>query len=138
MTPASGSRSAEEGRRMPLSLRHPRAVVGVAFLVLVALIVVAHGVEDKLRPTSLSIPGTESARGNELLERHFGDTAPFAILLQGPPAQLEEQGPRLIRALRTDPAVSTLSPWDKGSVERLRHGPRKALIIADFHVSADE
>jgi RND superfamily putative drug exporter len=138
MTPAPVSRSADERRRTPLSLRHPRAVVGVAFLALVALIAFAHGVEDKLRPTSLSIPGTESARGNELLERHFGDTAPFAILLQGPPAQLEEQGPRLIRALRSDPAVSTLSPWDRGSVERLRPGPRKALIIADFHVSAEE
>ncbi|HEU4943542.1 MAG TPA: MMPL family transporter, partial [Solirubrobacterales bacterium] len=89
------------------------------------------------RPTSLSIPGTESSRGNDLLKSHFGDTAPFAILLQGPPDEIEAQGPALIRALREDPAVSTLSPWDKGSVDRLRPGPRKALIIADFHVDAE-
>ena len=109
----------------------------VAFVAFVALAVLARGVEDKLRPSSLSIPGTESSRGNDLLKDHFGDTAPFAILLQGPAAQLDVQGPRLIRALRSDPAVSTLSPWDRGSVDRLRPGPRKALIFADFHVDAE-
>jgi putative drug exporter of the RND superfamily len=121
---------------MPLSLRYPRAMLGIAFVAFVALALQARGVEDKLRPSSPSIPGTESARGNDLLNEHFGDTAPFAILLQGPAPQLDVQGPALIRALRRDPAVSTLSPWDKGSVGRLRPGPRKALIIVDFHVDA--
>ena len=122
---------------MPFSLRHPRAMLAVAFVAIVVLAVLARGVEDKLQPSSLSVPGTESARGNDLLEEHFGDTAPFAILLRGPAAQLDVQGPRLIRALRSDSGVSTLSPWDKGSVERLRPGPRKALIFADFHVDAE-
>lgn len=134
----TGSAAADaDGKRLPLSLRHPRAMLGVAFVAIVVLAMLARGVEDKLRPTSLSIPGTESSRGNDLLKSHFGDTAPFAILLQGPPAEIEAQGPALIRALRQDPAVSTLSPWDKGSVDRLRPGPRKALIIADFHVDAE-
>jgi putative drug exporter of the RND superfamily len=126
-----------DGKRLPLSLRHPRGMLAVAFVAIAALAVLARGVEDKLRPTSLSIPGTESSRGNDLLRSHFGDTAPFAILLQGPPGEIDRQGPALIRALRSDPAVSTLSPWDKGSVDRLRPGPRKALIIADFHVDAE-
>jgi RND superfamily putative drug exporter len=126
-----------DGKRLPLSLRHPRAMLAVAFVAIVALAVAARGVEDKLRPSSPSIPGTESARGNDLLQSHFGDTAPFAILLQGPAAEIDAQGPELIRALRSDPAVSTLSPWDKGSVDRLRPRPRKALIIADFHVDAE-
>ncbi len=30
--------------------------------------------------------------------------------------------------------MTTLSPWDTGSVQRLRPKPSKALIIADFHV----
>jgi putative drug exporter of the RND superfamily len=112
-------------------------VLVVAFAAIAVLALLARGVDDKLSPSSPNIPGTESARGNDLLEEHFGDTAPFAILLQGPPDQLDVQGPRLIRALRADTAVSTLSPWDKGSVDRLRPGPRKALIIADFHVDAE-
>lgn len=132
----SASGGEEEGRKLPLSLRRPRAMLVAAFVAIAALAILARGVEDKLRPSSPSIPGTESARGNDLLEEHFGDTAPFAILLQGPAAQLDVQGPALIRALRSDPAVSTLSPWDKGSVERLRPGPRRALVVVDFHVDA--
>ncbi|HEX9966862.1 MAG TPA: MMPL family transporter, partial [Solirubrobacterales bacterium] len=137
----SASGGEGKGRKLPLSLRHPRAMLVAAFVAIAALAILARGVEDKLRPSSPSIPGTESSRGNDLLEEHFGDTAPFAILLQGPAAQLDVQGPALIRALRadpaaSDPAVSTLSPWDKGSVERLRPGPRRALIVVDFHVDA--
>jgi RND superfamily putative drug exporter len=126
------------GGRMPFTLRRPRITLAVAVVAIVGLGIVGQGVSDKLRPTSLSIPGTESGRTGEMLHRHFGDTAPFAILLQGPPAALDRQGPELIRVLRTDPSVSTISPWDKGSVERLRPGPRKALILVDFHVSAEE
>ncbi|MEX2448514.1 MAG: efflux RND transporter permease subunit [Solirubrobacterales bacterium] len=98
------------------------------------LAVLGLGVEDKLSPTSLEIPGTESSRANQMLRGHFGDSAPFVILLRGPRPALERQGPQLIRALRRDPAVTTLSPWDRGAVERLRPGPRRAIVIADFHV----
>ncbi len=123
---------------MPLSLRRPRVVLVAALVVIAVLAVLGRGVEDNLRPASLSVPGTDSARAAALVHRYFGDSAPFAILLQGPPRQLDLQGPALIRKLRTDPAVSTVSPWDKGSVGNLRPGPRKALILVDFHVSAEE
>jgi len=91
------------------------------------------GLEGRLVPTSLSVPGTPSARGADLLRSHFGESAPFAILLRGPAAALDRQGPALIRALRRDPALTTLSPWDGHALARLRPGPRKALILADFH-----
>jgi RND superfamily putative drug exporter len=123
---------------MPLSLRRPWVVLVAALVVIAILAVLGLGVEGKLRPTSLSVPGTDSGKAGELVHRYFGDTAPFAILLQGPPAELDRQGPALIRKLRSNPAVSTLSPWDKGSVGNLRPGPRKALILVDFHVSAEE
>jgi len=118
-------------------LRRPGRLLIVAIVAIAVLGVLGRGVEGKLRPTSLSVPGTESGRAATLLHRYFGDTAPFAILLQGPPAALDRQGPALIRALRSDPSVSTLSPWDRGSVARLRPGPRKALILVDFHVDAE-
>jgi putative drug exporter of the RND superfamily len=124
--------------RVPLALRRPRALLAVAVVAIAVLAVLGQGVADKLRPTSLSVPGTESGKATELVHRYFGDTAPFAILLQGPAAELDRQGPALIRKLRTDPAVTTISPWDKGSVGNLRPSPRKALILVDFHVSADE
>ncbi len=69
------------------------------------------------------------------MREHFGESAPFAILLQGPPGAIERQGPQLVEELHREvPQISTLSPWDRGSVGPLRPGPRRALIIADFHV----
>lgn len=115
-------------------LRYPRSVLAIVAVVLGVLAVIGTGTEDRLDPTTLEVPGTESSRSNELLRQHFGETAPFAILLQGPAKALDRQGPALIRALRRDPRVTTLSPWDNGSVQRLRPTPRKALILADFHV----
>ena len=120
-----------------MTLRHPGRVLVLAIAAIAVLAVLGRGVEDKLRPTSLSVPGTESGRAGSLVHRYFGDSAPFAILLQGPPRELDRQGPALIRALRKDPSVSTLSPWDRGSVGRLRPGPRRALILVDFHVDAE-
>jgi putative drug exporter of the RND superfamily len=119
-------------------LRHPRRVLAGAFLFLVVLGALGLGVEGKLSPTSLEIPGTSSARANRLLRESFGESAPFVILLRGPAAALDRQGPELVRALRRDPTVTTLSPWDRGSVQRLRPGPRRAIVIADFHVGIDE
>jgi len=106
----------------------------VAAILLAALAVIGTGVDSRLDPTTLDVPGSASAEANQLLEESFGPSAPFAILLRGPAAALEVQGPRLVEALREEPGVSTLSPWDKGSVEGLRPTPEKALILADFHV----
>ncbi len=98
------------------------------------LAVIGTGVTKRLSPTTLSVPGGASTEANRMLEEHFGPSAPFPILLQGPAAALEEQGPPLVESLRAEPGVTTLSPWDKGSVEGLRPNPGTALILADFHV----
>jgi RND superfamily putative drug exporter len=134
-----GDRARERGgSRGSALLRHPRRVLAAAFLVLVVLGAIGTGVEGKLAPTSLDIPGTPSSRANSILREHFGESAPFVILLRGPAKALERQGPELIRALRRNPAVTTLSPWDRGSVQRLRPNPRTAIVIADFHVGIDQ
>jgi putative drug exporter of the RND superfamily len=132
------------GRRSdPLSgssamLRHPRRVVLVAMALVGALGALGMNVADRLAPISISMPGTESARGEEQLQRHFGDSAPFAILLRGPAMALDRQGPTLVRALRRDRRVSVLSPWDRQASGKLRPAPRKALILTDFHVPIGE
>jgi RND superfamily putative drug exporter len=111
-------------------------VLALALIALVTLGVIGTGVNGRLDPTSLNVSGTSSSKANALLEAHFGDSAPFAVLLRGPAAALEEQGPRVVRALRRDPKVTTLSPWDKGSVGGLRPAPRRALILVDFHTDS--
>jgi RND superfamily putative drug exporter len=115
-------------------LRHPRAVLAIAAVLLIALGIIGTGTTDRLDPTTIDVAGTESFRSNELLREHFGETAPFAILLRGPADAIDRQGPALIDALREDPRVTTLSPWDTGSVQQLRPSPEKALILTDFHV----
>ena len=91
------------GGRLPLALRKPRAMLAVALTAIAVLVVLGQGVEDELRPTSLSVPGTESGKASALVHRYFGDSAPFAILLQGPPDAIDEQGPALVQALRDRP-----------------------------------
>ena len=85
-------------------MRRPRITLAIAAIAIAVLGVLGIGVEDELRPTSLRVPGTESARAEGLLREHFGDSAPFAILLRGPAAALDRQGPELVRALRQEPA----------------------------------
>ena len=119
-------------------LRHPRRALVAAGLVFLVLLSFSFSLEDKLSPATLDIAGTKAERGNTMLREHFGETAIFAILLQGPAAAIDRQGPELIRELRRDPKVTTLSPWDRGLVNRMRPGPRRALILADFHVGIDE
>jgi hypothetical protein len=110
-------------------------VLGGAVAVLLVLGVLGAGVEKRFELSSLTIPGTGSARGEELLREHFGDSAPFAILLEGPGAQLDRQGPRLVRVLHREPGVTTLSAWDRGAgVGRLRSDAGTAVILVDFHV----
>jgi RND superfamily putative drug exporter len=140
----SGGRGRGEAARSPAGgrgsalLRHPRRVLAASLVLLVVLGGIGIGMEEKLSPTSLEIPGTSSGRANKMLREHFGESAPFVILLRGPAAALDRQGPALVRSLRRDPTVTTLSPWDRGAVQRLRPGPRRAIVIADFHVGIDE
>jgi RND superfamily putative drug exporter len=118
-------------------VRRPWRTLAALAVPVAVLAVLGMGLDGRLSPSSLNIPGTEASRANAMLEAHFGPSAPFPILLQGPPAALDRQGPRLVRALRAEPGVTTLSPWDRGDVARLRPSPRRALIVADFHAGID-
>jgi putative drug exporter of the RND superfamily len=129
-----GKRSSREGRRRGRG--RSWATLAIAALVLAALAVIGTGVESRLDPTTLTVPGTNSAQADELLRQHFGDSAPFAILLEGPPRAVDSQGKNLVETLRREyPGVTTLSPWDRGrgGLEGLRPTPRRALILAVFH-----
>jgi hypothetical protein len=52
-----------------LLLRHPRSVLAVAALLLVVLGAIGTGVEDRLDPTTLNVPGTASSRANTSANR---------------------------------------------------------------------
>ena len=117
-------------------MRDYRRLGGLACVVLacVALGVLGLGVEDKLDPLSLKVPGTSAASGEALAESHFGDSSPAIVLLRGPAGALDRQGPRLVRTLRHDGRATVISPWDRGSLQALRPSYRKALVLVDYHV----
>ncbi len=96
--------------------------------------VIGLGVEGHLSPLSLRVPGTAADRGEELAQSHFGDSSPAVVLLRGPAAAVDRQGPGLVRALRRDGSATVISPWDRGEVDGLRPAPGKALILLDYHV----
>ena len=123
----------------PGEARLRTAVVGLVVVLICcgALGIAGLGVEDRLEPTSLIVPGTPSARGQALAEEHFGDSSPFAVLLRGPRGAIERQGPPLVRELRRNPRLTAISPWDRGSVAYLRPGPGRAIILLDYHLPLD-
>lgn len=118
-------------------LRYPKRTLAVAAIFIAVLVTLGFNLEDQLTPSSLDIRGTPVHQANGMLSKYFGESAPFVIVLRGNAAAINRQGPELIRTLRRDPKVTTLSPWDQGLVQRLRPEPRKALIIVDFHVGID-
>jgi RND superfamily putative drug exporter len=99
-----------------------------------ALGVVGLGVEEKLEPLSLKVPGTSASNGESLAQSHFGHSSPFIVLLQGPAAAVDRQGPGLVAALRRQLQATVISPWDRGSLATLRPGPRRVLVLVDFRV----
>jgi RND superfamily putative drug exporter len=97
--------------------------------------VIGLGVEAKLEPLSLEVPGTPVAEGEDLAKSHFGESSQFIVLLRGPAAALDRQGPRLVRTLRQQSEATVISAWDRGSFASFRPSARKAVVIVDFHVS---
>jgi putative drug exporter of the RND superfamily len=119
-------------------LRHPRRALAIGALVVAVLSVFGFSLEGRLNPSTIEIKGTETSRATDMLNEYFGDSAPFVVFLRGPSHAIDEQGPALIRKLRQDPKVTTLSPWDRGATARLRPSPRRAFILLDFHVNNNE
>jgi len=116
------------------------ALIGLAAVLVscLALGIVGLGVADDLSPLSLDVPGTSASNGETLAESHFGASSPFIILLRGPAAAVDRQGPRLVAALRREPAATVISPWDRGALQALRPGRTKALVLVDFHVPLEQ
>ncbi len=89
--------------------------------------------EARLAPMSLAVPGTPSAKAEAMLSARFGNTIPIAVLLRGPPAQLDRQGQRLVSALRQVRGVEVLSPWDRAATIRsLRPQPGAAFVLVTY------
>jgi hypothetical protein len=114
-------------------LRWPKLVIVGWLVIVVVLGLAGRGVQHKLLPTQLLVPGTETYHWSELRKGHFGE--PMAVLLTGPANAIDRQGPALARALLQRPYTRAVSPWTGGQPARkLRPSPQQALIVLDVDV----
>jgi RND superfamily putative drug exporter len=132
-----GSRAARAAAR---GLRHRRswgALVAWAFAI-VALALLGRGIDARLSPMTLTVPGSPSAQAEAMLRSKFGNTVPIAILLKGPQRQLAAQGTSVVHALRGLPDVQVLAPFDTGmtmaaaTMHSLRPSSDAALVLVNF------
>lgn len=137
--PGDGRRHERAGANVSMrriarfGLRWPKLVFAGWLLVVVALALVGRGVEHRLLPTQLRVPGTETDHWSQLRKGHFGE--PMAVLLTGPPKAIDRQGPPLAQALLKRNGTRALSPWSGGeAAAKLRPSPRQALIVLDVNV----
>jgi putative drug exporter of the RND superfamily len=111
-----------------LVIRRPRAVLAVWVVAFGVALLFTDDARRNLHETDLQIPGTTSERAATLTERQFGGSIAMAILLQGPPEEVERRGPELVRRLERIDGVQVLSPWAIGGARVLTEPPGQALL----------
>src|SRR5664280_2122421 len=112
------------------SIRRPKLALITWLTVAVVLSLIGLGVANSLSPSVTVVAGTNSSRAQQLANARFGPTQLVPILLEGPRAQLNVQGPALVRALSRRPHTRVLSAWDTGTASAgLRPRPNAAMIV---------
>lgn len=112
------------------AIRRPATTLVASLLAAIVLGAIGLGVSHSLSPSIVVVPGTESSRAQTLTDSRFGPTQLVPILLRGPRAALDRQGPRLVRALVRRPHTRALSAWDAGAASQgLRPSPGAAMIV---------
>src|SRR3954465_8601725 len=95
-------------------------------VVVVALGFIGRNVEDKVQPSLLFIPGTESSKWRDERKGSFNEE--LIVLLVGPAKAIDQQGPRLAAALQDRPGTRSISMWSPRAkqVSALRPNPTQA------------
>jgi putative drug exporter of the RND superfamily len=112
------------------SIRRPRVALVSWLAVAAVLTLIGLGVSSTLSPSITVVPGTQSSRATQLANATFGPSQLIPIMLEGPKAQLDKQGPNLVRALAKRPYTRVLSAWDAGTASAgLRPRPTAAMMV---------
>ncbi|GGL54298.1 MMPL family transporter [Planomonospora parontospora] len=120
-------------------VRRRRLVLWLAALGLAVAALAGHGVHDRLTFGGATVPGAESARAAELLERGFagGDPHLVVIVRSTQPvdgARIARAGSDVAARLARDPGVARVtSYWEARSPGLRSRDGRAALIVARLH-----
>ena len=104
-------------------------------LVVVVFGLIGRGVEDKVQPSLLFIPGTESERWREVRAGSFNET--LFVLLVGPRREVDRQGRALAdgaRAPAADARDLALERRARSSCSRCGPSPTQAVISVDLTI----
>ncbi|UTI63258.1 MMPL family transporter [Paraconexibacter antarcticus] len=111
-------------------MARPKLTIGLWAAVTLVLAVQGLSFAARLSPSAIDVPGTSSERAQQVAARYFGIEASIPVLLQGPRADLDRQGRRLVRQLRAHKDYRVLSPWDRGAkIPELRPRTDAALVL---------
>jgi putative drug exporter of the RND superfamily len=117
------------------AVRHAVPVLVGWVVVVVALGLTAIGVEGKVQPSLLFVPGTESTHWRDVRKGSFNES--LVVLLVGPARAIDRQGPRLAAALQARPGTRAISPWTQPNVKQLqalRPSPTQVAISIDLQI----
>jgi len=116
------------------AVRHAVLVLAGWAVAVMAFGFIGRGVEEKVQPSLLFIDGTESAEWKDVRQGSFNEA--LVVLLTGPAAEIDRQGPRLAEELQKRPGTRAVSPWSPRAkqVEALRPSPTQAALTVDLQV----
>ena len=116
------------------AVRHAVPVlIGWALVVLVFGLI-GRGVEDKVQPSLLFVPGTESSHWRDVRKGSFNES--LIVLLVGPAREIDRQGPQFASDLGRRAGTRAISPWSPRAdqVKALRPSPTEAAISVDLRI----
>jgi putative drug exporter of the RND superfamily len=143
MNDRSRSSQSETGSRLAWTAsfvtRKPRLVVGIWILVVAALGFYGLDLSQRINTQLLFIDGTAAKRAHDIAIREFGGEDAMIVMLRGPRAEVERQGPELARQLGRVPRMQVVSPWTPGAaIDGLRASPGVAALVVRVDRRQDE
>jgi putative drug exporter of the RND superfamily len=139
-SPAPLRRSIVLPRVARLVAARPRFVIGAWLLVMLSLAGLGLGLADRLVTQPIYVNGSESKHAHELALREFGHEEAFVVVLRGPAAGVEAQGPRLAERIDSLPRTLVVSPWATGeeAISDLRPKPGVATLLVNIRPQPGE
>jgi uncharacterized membrane protein YdfJ with MMPL/SSD domain len=112
-------------------IRYRWAVVAVWAVIVVGSVMAMSGLADLLT-NRFSLPGTDTARAETILEQHFGQrtTGSFSLVVQGPPASAERLVP-IVRERATN-AAAELPTGKLAGVQAVSDSVVTATIVSNL------
>ncbi len=116
-----------------LVVAHPRWVVSIWVLVISVLALFGKNLENDVSTRPIYVGGSAAERAHEISQHEFGNEEALVLMLRGPVAKVEQEGPQLVKSLGEVPHTLVISPWSsKGSIKGLHPKPGVAAILVSI------